>query len=649
MTEHAGYRFSYVLGTAGHVDHGKTSLIRALTGIDTDRLPEEKARGVSIDLGFAHLSLPSGRVLGVVDVPGHERFLKNMLAGVGGFDLVLLVIDAVESVMQQTREHMDILSQLGVSAGLVALTKADLVDPEMLELARDEIASYLQGTWLAGAPIVEVSAHTGQGLDKLRTVLDGLLDGVPPRPIHKPLFLPIDRVFTKTGFGTVITGTLWSGRLLRGERIMVYPGARESKVRGIQVHGEAVEAAHAGQRVAVNLGGVEVEDLHRGQVLAPVDGLQESRRVDALLSLLPTLPRPLKHRSRMRLYCGTTEALGHVILLEGDELAAGKQALVQLVLEQPLAARGGDRFVMRNATAEHTLGGGTFVDVNAPVHRRKDAATLEILRHREDGQTEALIRACLKQNVQSPWLLVELAAALKVERAVAQAWVEELEDRGEVVIFGEGRQVLLATSFLRMEEKVREMVTALQAKAPWRVGWKIEEIARLVADKPTRATHDIILGLVERGVLKMERNLLSTYDHRPHLGEVMEAARDRMLAGIAEQPYATPLWEDLKDCYGLDANTWKVLSEHLQETGQVTFIAKDIWFLTSSLEAVKQLVIDFIRAHGDMTPAQARDLLGTTRKYMIPLLEYLDNNHITRRHGEGRVLGSKALLNARPR
>lgn len=631
----------YILGTAGHVDHGKTTLIKALTGIETDRLPEEKARGLSIDLGFAHLTTPAGRVLGIVDVPGHERFLKNMLAGVGGFDVVLLVIDAVESVMPQTREHMEILQQLGIAAGVVALTKVDLVDPDFLELAREEIADYLKGTFMEGAPICNVSGLTGQGLPELLKVLDDVLDRVPPRSVERPFYLPVDRVFTKTGFGTVITGSLWSGRVAKGDRVAVMPDGLEVKVRGLQVHGEPAEQARAGQRVAVNLGGIEAEKIRRGQVLTAPGQLQASQYLDARLEVIAKSPRPLRNRSRIRLYMGTEEALGKVVLLAEDEIAPGGQGPVQFVLETPVVARRGDHFVLRNSTAEFTVGGGVFLEVAAEPHRRKDERVLEILRQKGEGQADNLVKAFLMQDPQKPRTVAEVAEAMKVERAAAEEWLNDMEDRGEVIFVGEGRLVLLSSAFSALEEKVRGLFASLEEKAPWKTGWKPEEVAKLLFDKPLKQVQESIAGLVERGVLKSERGLLSTAGHVPRLDAAQAALRDRVIGDIKKNEFTTPVWEDLKVGHGLDNRNWRVLSEYMLESGDVVFISKDIWLLASTLDEARRRVTDCIRKEGGISPAQARDVLGTSRKYVIPLLEYFDATGVTRRAGDNRVLGPK--------
>ena len=368
-------RKHFIVGTAGHVDHGKSSLIRALTGIETDRLPEEKARGLSIDLGFAHLALPGDVVAGIVDVPGHERFLKNMLAGVGGYDVGLLVVDAQEGVMPQTKEHVEILELLRTPQGLVAITKADLVDAEFLELVTEELRDCLKGTIWAEAPMVPVSSKTGKGLDELRQKLTKLLGSSSVRDRKARFRLPIDRVFVKPGFGTVVTGSLWSGSLSKGTRMQLWPSGREVRVRGLHVHGQEVEEAVAGQRVAVNLSGVDSDEVKRGMLLAAPEWLHPTQRCDVRVHVSARAPRALKHRARVRVYHGTTEVFGRALLLEGEELAAGQNGLVQLVLDEELVMLPSDRVILRDFTSSYTLGASG--SASPPPRRRSSAPSPE--------------------------------------------------------------------------------------------------------------------------------------------------------------------------------------------------------------------------------------------------------------------------------
>ena len=627
----------FILGTAGHVDHGKTTLIKALTGIETDRLPEEKARGLSIDLGFAHLALPSKRVAGIVDVPGHERFLKNMLAGVGGFDMVMLVVDAVESIMPQTREHMEILEQLKIPAGVVALTKADLVDEEFLQMALEEVREYLADTFLANAPIVPVSGTTGFGTRKLLKAIDTVLDTVPPRVLDAPAYLPVDRVFVKAGFGTVVTGSLWTGRLRKGDRVAVMPDGGEAKVRGIQVYGETSEEALAGQRVAVNLGGVDAERVRRGQVVGSPEALVSTARVDANVALHKGA-RPLRNRARVRLYFATCEALGKAVILDADEIAPGESGLVQFLLDEPITSRRGDRFVLRNSTAEQTIGGGLFLEMRPEAHRRKDEKTLEILRQQEEGTALNLVKAVLMQAPLKPRRPSDVAESLKNPLDIVTLWLHELEDAGEVTTIQEGRLVLLSSAFDNLREKARALFARLEESAPWRTGFKPDEVSRLLFERTGRDNLEMLNALVEHGVLKQVRGLLSSPDHHPRVPSPYDKALERFLAETKKNELATPAWADVQAGFGFDGKTWGVLRDYLTESGEVVFLAPDVWLLSSTIDDARRRLAAFVKANGPFTPAQARDLLGTTRKYIIPLLEYFDNTKVTRRDGDSRVM-----------
>jgi selenocysteine-specific elongation factor len=423
----------FIIGTAGHVDHGKTALIRALTGAETDRLREEQERGMSIDLGFASFQLPSGRLAGVIDVPGHERFLKNMLAGAGGIDLVVLVIAADEGVMPQTREHLDILNVLQARSGLVAITKADLVDEEWLELVRDEIAGALQGTFLEGAPMLAVSSVTGQGLAELTATLDRLAEQVPTRPIVGPWRLPVDRAFTIGGFGTVVTGTLIAGVARVGDRVAVLPRGVETRVRGLQVHGSPATVVEAGTRVAMNLAGVGLEGVERGDVAAPPGVYQPTLALDVRLDVLKSCPREVKNRTRVRVHLGAAEVLARLNLLDADALQPGDSGLAQLRLESPTVAAKGDRYVLRFYSPMTTIGGGAVIDPHPPRHRRFAAAVLQNLAVKEKGTPAELVAEAVQRGGLRPAAPAAVAQALGMPVTEAQALVAELVAEGTLI------------------------------------------------------------------------------------------------------------------------------------------------------------------------------------------------------------------------
>ncbi|HEU4964130.1 MAG TPA: selenocysteine-specific translation elongation factor, partial [Bacilli bacterium] len=426
-----------ILGTAGHIDHGKTTLVKALTGKDTDAHKEEKERGITIDIGFAPFTLPDGRRVGVIDVPGHERFIKNMLAGAGGIDLILLVIDANEGIMPQTAEHLHILEMLHVQKGIIVLTKIDTVEDEWLELVEEEVRSGLADTFLADAPLVKVAAAKGVGIEGLREEIARMADEVVPREVTAPLRLPVDRIFSVPGFGSVVTGTIFTGRVKVGDAVDVLPAGKEARVRSIQVHGEAVEQAQAGQRAALNIAGVERAELDRGMVVAQPDLYRATEMIDVRMHLMPDAPRTLTNRMRIRFYIGASEVMGRVSILEGNELLPGDNGLVQIRLEAPIVCEAGDRFIIRTYSPMLTIGGGQVIDpYPTREHRRRRDYVLEELRVREQGGPEQLL---LQALVDEPGLTVQgIAHQIKATEEVVRDLLPEMLDSGQVVQVGNG-------------------------------------------------------------------------------------------------------------------------------------------------------------------------------------------------------------------
>jgi selenocysteine-specific elongation factor len=418
-----------VIGTAGHIDHGKTTLVKAITGIETDRLKEEKQRGISIELGFAPFTLPSGQKAAIVDMPGHERFIRHMVAGAFGIDMVLLTIAADEGIMPQTREHMDIIELLNVRKGIVVITKTDLVDEEWLMLMEDEIRQYIDKSILKGAPLIPVSAVSGQGLDELMAAIEAMAAEVQEKPVFGYARLPIDRVFTMPGFGTVVTGTLWSGQIQQGDTLELMPVQRPVRVRTLQVHNEKVATAYAGQRVAVNLQGIDVAEIRRGYLLASPGYLTPSYRVDVRLRLLPSSPRNLKNWNRVRFHLGTDEALGRIVLLDRDEQQPGEEAYAQIVLEKPIVAYKGDPFVIRYYSPVTTIGGGTIIDANAPKQKRFKEEVLEQLATKEEGSLYELLLQEMHSQPEHPLTLAELTKKIGAkEEDIKNEIIQLLDD-----------------------------------------------------------------------------------------------------------------------------------------------------------------------------------------------------------------------------
>lgn len=619
-----------VLGTAGHVDHGKTTLIRALTGVDTDRLIEEKRRGLTIDLGFAPFELPSGHIASVVDVPGHERFLKNMLAGVTGMDLVLLVVAADDGVMPQTREHLEILSLLHVRRGLVVLTKTDLVDPDLLALARMEIGEALAGTFLEGAPILPVSAQTGTGLRELVAEIDRIASSLQPRPADTPFRLPIDRVFVKQGFGTIVTGTLFSGTLREGDPIEIQPSALASRVRGLQVHGGARDHAVAGQRVAINLAGIERSDLGRGDWVLPPGTFHPSQVLDVSLELLGHV-LPLEHRTRIRLHHGTAEVIGRVHLLDTEVLSPGEKTYAQLILEEPVVADFGDRFVLRLYSPMATIGGGTILNPRSQRARRHQDGVLRPLEAAAEGRWRDYAAYRLLEASSPGMTRAELAAKLPhgagrsaIDSLLADATATMRHDR---LIHKAARGA--------QEGKVLEAIAQAHTTAPWRVGVP-REVLQTRTQMPLKALLPLLEELSANGELKATGRLwaLASWDPKPDAIQHQASAVMRTRLQQARFLSEADVMADL----ALPPAILKDLLEDLLESGAGFKLGQG---MLTSAEALSE-AMSTLRRHFSQDPqlsaSQARELLETNRKAIIPLLEYMDAMGFTKRQGDARVL-----------
>jgi selenocysteine-specific elongation factor len=622
----------YVIGTAGHVDHGKSVLVEALTGIDPDRLREEKARGMTIDLGFAWLTLPSGREVSLVDVPGHERFVKNMLAGVGGIDLALLVIAADEGVMPQTREHLAILDLLGVRSGVLVITKMDLVEEDFLELVSADALEAVEGTALAGSPLVACSALTGEGLDELRRVLDERLEATPPkRDIGRPR-LPVDRSFTIVGLGTVVTGTLIDGSFEVGQEVEVVPDGPKARIRGLQHHRQKVERALPGRRTAVNLSGVAKEDVRRGQVLALPRSLVPTAAVDARVRALESLRRPLRHSISLTLHVGSAEVSARLLLLDRPELPPGEEGWAQLRLGEPVAVIKGDRFVLR--TPNDTVGGGEIVDVRPKRHRRFHAPTLEGLEALLIGSAGETLVAALRRVEPAP--LAGIAAETESSLDELRATAEALAQEGQVVALGgdpASRETALMTAegFAALSERARSAVGGYHREHPLRRGMPREELrSRLRLDERIFAA---ALGRwVEEGLL-VEAALgagatVALAGRAPKLTPEQRAEADAYLRALAASPYSPPK----------DKKLAPDLLTYLEEEGEAVAVGEGVVFTSEAYTQMVERITEHLRTEGTITLAQVRDMFGTSRRYAQALVEHLDRRRVTRRVGDERVL-----------
>jgi selenocysteine-specific elongation factor len=629
------------IGTAGHVDHGKSTLVKALTGIDPDRLKEEKEREMTIDLGFAWLTLPSGAVVSIIDVPGHESFVNNMLAGIGGIDAVLLVVAADEGIMPQTREHLDILDLLQLRYGVVAVTKADLVeDEDWLELVKEEAADLLVGTSLAGAEVVAVSAVTGSGLAALLEKLDQLLERVPAKRDIGRARLPVDRVFVMAGFGTVVTGTLVDGGLKVGQEVEILPSGLRARIRGLQTHKQKLESTPPGGRVAVNLGGVRSDDLRRGDVLCLPGQLESSWAIDAQLRLLRSAPRPLKHNAEVEFFSGSAQIMAHVRLLNDEIIQPGQEGWVQFRLAQPCALVRGDRFVIRLPSPSLTIGGGAVVDpVPRRRHRRFRPAVIQRLQALSRGGAEEILQQALTDG--QPRLLEEVLEGSGLTAEQARQGLVQLMDRSEVLILEAEKgsttgassdgYVMSTPAYEVLVNRIETALADYHGRHALRAGMPREELKSRV-DLPLRAFNAVLAHASGQGLVVEEESVVRLPEHQISFNAEQQSRIDHLLASFADSPYAPPSVSECERVIGSE------LLSVLIEQGKLVRVSESVLFLQETYQEMVSRVVKHIEEQGSITVAEVRDMFGASRKYALALMEYLDEQRVTKRVGDVRVL-----------
>ena len=618
-----------IVGTAGHIDHGKTALVKALTGIDADRLEEEKRRGITIDIGFAHLQLTPALRLGFVDVPGHERFVKNMLAGVGGIDLVLFVIAADESIKPQTREHFDICRLLGIPQGIVALTKADLVDPDILELVRLEVEEFAAGSFLEGAPVVAVSSVTGAGLDDLRRELQRAAAAVPEKSAAGHFRLPLDRAFTVKGFGTVVTGTLISGAVCKEQEVELYPTGRRLRVRGVQVYGEPAGEALAGQRTALNLADIEPAEVARGIVLAAPGAFQTVAQVDCALELLPSA-KPLKHRAPVHFHAGTAEIEAQVRLLEGaTALQPGGRAWARIVLREPALVLPGDRFIVRMFSPVVTIGGGVVVDTAGRRYRKGDHVA-ERLRTLAEAPAAGRIALLVRESKYGMSVAELVARTGLTERQIAAA-----ASAAPVVAFQHPQPWLADRAwFQSAREKLLRAVREFHRKNPLQPGIPKQDLrGRELPDSPPFLI-DAILAQEKQIALEGENVRLAI--HKLVLKQDEELARAAIERAFEQAGLAVPALPDVLAKSGVEAARARSLLQILLREKLLIRVSEDLVFHRTAMEKLRTMLAAHKGAR--FSVGAFKDWTGISRKYAIPLLEYLDRERVTRREGDERVV-----------
>jgi selenocysteine-specific elongation factor len=629
-----------ILGTAGHIDHGKTSLIKAVTGTNTDRLKEEQQRGITIELGFASLDLPSGRHLGIVDVPGHEKFVKNMVAGATGIDMVAMVIAADEGVMPQTREHMEICSLLGVAHGLVALTKIDMIDEEWLELVEEDIREFVAGTFLEDKAIVPVSSASGEGIDAFVTALDDLSGQIPERTSSNLFRLPVDRVFSMKGFGTVITGSLMSGQVKVGDNVMIYPSEISSKVRGVQVHGESVEAAHSGMRTAINFQGLEKASIERGQVLSTAHALLPSYMVDVSLHYLESNKKKIKNRTRVRFHTGTSEIMGILILLEQEALRPGEDTVAQIRLDAPVAVVRDDRFVLRSYSPVRTIGGGQVLNPVPEKHKRFRTEIVEglkgLLTHESEDVIAYHVMAAGVKGVSFSALMIMTNLSEKLLDKHLQSM---LSRRDVLRIDKEQRLFVHKTAFEGLQKDMAAHLKTYHDKNPLKAGMPKEELkSKFPSTVGIKVFTMALSQTTSDKIIAQEGDLVKLADHKVSLGEDQTTMKKKISAIYLENGLQPPYFKEVVNRLDYDASHAKDVLMILVTEGVLIKAKEDLYFHSEPMDGLKEKLITFLETHGDITTPQFKDMTQASRKYVIPLLEYFDANHVTLRVGDSRKL-----------
>ena len=622
-----------IIGTAGHVDHGKTALIKALTGIETDRIKEEKKRGITIELGFAYLDLPDGEKAGIIDVPGHEKFVKNMLAGAGGIDLALLVVAADEGFMPQTREHLGILSLLNISEGIIVVTKKDMVDEDWLEIVCDEVRQEVQGTFLENAQIIPVSSYTGEGIEQLRQAIFTMIDQKTQiKNLDVPFRIPVDRIFSVEGFGTVITGTLIEGTMKVGDPVTVYPSRIESRIRNLQVHSQDVQEAYAGQRVAVNLAGLKKTDLNKGDVIAVPDSMHTTMMIDIHLTVLKDCDREIRNATRLHLYHGARDILCKIVLLDRDSVGAGESCYAQLRLEEEIAVKTGDRFVLRFYSPVETIGGGVILDSNPFKHNRNDAAVLESLKLKEGGSDREKISAALRDYSAR----FETLDFLQIQTGIPKEQFDQQINKliKDKVAFRVSDNVVIHTDYLnRLKDSAVKLLESYHKENPLREGMKKDEFRnKLIKYEDISVVDKITDSLVNRKVLKYVNNCVALADF-----EVQQDNNQQEIENAFLQGGFSPESPDQIAARFPKVKNFKQVLESLVNTGKLVRVEEKILLHADYYNKALTLAKEHVDQNGQITLAEMRDLMGASRKFAVAVLEYWDKRGITKKVGDART------------
>ncbi|MBU5440002.1 selenocysteine-specific translation elongation factor [Tissierella sp. MSJ-40] len=630
-----------IIGTAGHIDHGKTTLIRALTGRNTDRLKEEQERGISIELGFTYFDLPSGKRAGIIDVPGHEKFIKNMLAGVIGIDIVLLVIAADEGIMPQTLEHLAILDLLGIKKGFIVLTKSDLVDEEWIELVEEDIKDEVKGTFLENSPIIKVSSTRGTGIDEAISLIDSLTEQIEDRDINDMPRLPVDRVFSISGFGTVVTGTLLSGFFKVGDEVQIFPGNKKGRIRSLQVHDNDADIAYGGQRVAINIAGIKKEDAQRGSVLAPISSMKDTMMLDVKVKLLKSINRSIENRTRLRLYIGTKEVLCRIVLLDREELNPGEEAYAQLRLEEEIVVKRRDKFIIRFYSPMFTIGGGEILEPNPTKKKRFDKDTLKELEIKELGNSIDIIEKIIEDKSKEFPTIKDIAVFTAMLEEKVKEEVEHLVKDDRLVIFPLTKDLYTIHKkyFNEVKDKIIKELELYHNKYPLRNGMRKEEIrSKFLKNAKPKVAEAFIDSLINSGDLeqRLENICIKGFESKYNSSQLK--IKEDIINKFKENPFLPPRKEELLELLNMSKEDVEEVFVSIVNNGDIIKLSDEIYLLKENYDIALDKLEKYIHNNGPISIGEYRDLLNTNRKVALSLLEYFDQIKVTKRDGDKRIL-----------
>ncbi|MCF6248127.1 MAG: selenocysteine-specific translation elongation factor [Desulfobacula sp.] len=632
-----------ILGTAGHIDHGKTSLVKALTGVETDRLKEEKERGITIELGFAALDLPNGQHIGIVDMPGHEKFVKNMVAGSSGIDVVTMVIAADEGVMPQTREHMEICNLMGIEHGIVALTKIDMVDDDLLELALDDINDFIQGTFLEDKPIIPVSSVTNQGLDNFVETLEDICSNIPERKFSSIFRLPVDRVFSMKGFGTIITGTLMSGNINIGDDIMVYPKKIVSKVRGIQVHSEGVATAGAGTRTAINFQGLDKESVKRGDILSTPETLIKSYMADARFHYLKSNAKPARGRTRIRFHSGTSEILGYMVLLDRQELVPGDDACVQFRLEEPICCIKDDHYVIRSYSPVKTIGGGAILNPVSQKHKLFDKAVTQGLEGLLLDDQEQTISFFLSFKGFSGLSFAKLRVMTNITDKKLTAALQKMLAKQLVVQTDKEKQIYVHGPFMdSFKDKFLKKIKNYHADNPLKEGMPTQELkSKFQYIEDTKFFNLLFKKLARENLIVLDKSIVKLTGFKVALQVDQHEVKDKIKSIYQSSGLTPPFFRTICQDIKIDKKNATDVLRMLVDEKSIIKTKDDLYFDAKIIETLKTQLIEFLKEKKSITTPEFKEMVSVSRKFVIPLIEYFDSINLTIRVGDTRQLRGK--------